>query len=121
MIALVPPHEGLDICAQHKCGCDPDKSMRKTCCCFPEKTDRSPGERGDDSRNPFGILLAASTCAGTGGSPLALIASVEFVPSISAVLPFPSPAMFPMPLERAEPHSVLFQPPSPPPRHTRLS
>lgn len=121
MIALVPPHEALDVCAQHQCGCDPDKSKRKTCCCFPEKSERSPGERSDDSRNPFATLFAASTCAGTGGSPLALLALMEFVPAVPTVLPLSAPATFQISMERTEPGSVTFQPPSPPPKHSRLS
>jgi len=72
------PHAPLDECALHQCGCEPDKTKRQTCCCYPDAPTKA------DSKS---LAFRASTCAGDAPAPEAApLAPLQFVlPSHSAI------------------------------------
>jgi hypothetical protein len=110
-------HEPLDECAQHECGCDPDVSKRKSCCCYPERnknaTDRTDG--------PLQVILRAAQCNGAGPAQAAGIAQLDWAGAPPVEAPVEQP-----PLDIRFSHSASFaqyqsSPLTPPPRSSSVA
>jgi hypothetical protein len=110
------PHAPLDECALHNCGCDPDRSKRKNCCCHPDSIASSAA-----SDNMLMLAWRAAQCNGIEQSPAAhkskLLCVVGILTGAGPSLAVGQPAA----ATETPPPPRVSEPPDPPPRPLPLS